>query len=501
MTDTYGDATRRFLAAIDHRKPEPIDWDSAPPRYKRYRGTTRTALPTAGPQSWKDDLLRGLLGLTRVSWSYPADEAGRFLPGPRSVRVGRPVASGGALYPIEAYLADETAIHHYDTVHHALETVRGGDHRSALLPQGGTVDAALILTAVFWRNGFKYRDFAYRLQCQETGALCAQALTLADQLRLRSALHLDLDTERADTLLGLDPRAEGALAALTIATGDSAATAGTAAPVQLLTTTQAHLSTAQAVDLPVPVTRLLPHLAELHTVSGRQVAGRPLSPPTGQDPPVPGGPVIPLPPVAAVDLTHGIGRRASPLNGYQPRPITATDLTQILTSARPSGRTTTGLYVLIWNVTGIPPGAYRYDPTRLLLTGSGPAVPDQTPLAANTRHALRNATAALIPVGAPLTEATHCGDVAYRLQQTETGMVTHRAALAAAVLGLTSRIHSDAANPSTGAVLGLQGTPWRPLSFLLIGHPRTNEPALPAPAGPERGATLPVHEQEPHIKE
>ncbi|MEV5574315.1 SagB family peptide dehydrogenase [Spirillospora sp. NPDC052269] len=473
MTVTDGHATRRFLAAIDQRRAEPIDWAAAPPRYKRYRDTTRTVLPPTGQDAWKGDLLRGLLGLTRVSWNHPTDGVGQAIPGPRSVRIGRPVASGGALYPIEAYLLDETALHHYDIVHHALETVRDGDHRNAL-PQAATADAAIVLTSVFWRNGFKYRDFAYRLACQETGALCAQALVLAESMNLDASIHLAFDGEHTETLLGLDPTAEGALAVLTFNTPRSGAPRSDAPPSQ---------AAAQPVDPPRPVTRLLPHLAELHAAT--RTPG-PLPPSTPRPAASPSEPAISLPLAEDVDLARGIPHRASPINGFRRRPLTAADLARILAAARPGDRVTTDLYVLIWNVTDIPSGAYRYDHTRRTLIHHGSADITAGPLIVNTRNALRGAAAALIPVGAPLIETATYGDLAYRLQQAETGMVVHRATLAAAALGLTSRIHSDGTNPVTDAVLGL-AAPHRSLSFLLIGHPHPSGPTLTRP--PDRNVT------------
>ncbi|WP_026410968.1 hypothetical protein [Actinomadura oligospora] len=477
MTATDGNATRRFLAAIDRRRPEPVDWSAAPPRYKRYRDTTRTALPAAGRDAWKGDLLRGLLGLTRVSWTYPTDDAGQLAPGARRVQIGRPVASGGALYPIEAYLADGTALHHYDTVHHALETVRDGDHRSTLLPQAANADAALILTAVFWRNGFKYRDFAYRLQCQETGALCAQALVLADTLGLNATVHLDFDGEQAERILDLDPAAEGALAILTFKTADAPRNTTSEAP--------SDRDAAQPANPSTPVTLLLPHLTELHAATRTQ---GPPPPPAPRRATTASEPAIALPQVTDADLAEGIPHRASPINGFRRSPLTTADLAQILAAARPGDRVTTDLYVLVWNVPGIPPGAYRYDRDRRTLTHHGPAAIEAGPLGPNTRHALRGAAAALVPVGAPLTETATCGDLAYRLQQAETGMVVHRATLAAAALGLTGRIHSDGTNLTTDAVLGLTA-PRRSLSFLLIGHPHPSGPTLTR--RPDRRVTTP----------
>ncbi|WP_274563340.1 SagB family peptide dehydrogenase [Streptomyces spiramyceticus] len=472
MPTSDGQATRRYLAAVRDPLAALVDASSAPPRYKHYPDTTRTRLTHSGRHAWKGELLYHLLGLTRLNWQHRNDTEPTAGPGPAIVRVARPVPSGGALYPIEAYLADDTALHHYDTVHHALETLRDGDHRKLLMP-AADAEAVLVLTTVFWRSGFKYRDFAYRLQCQEVGALCAQALLLAQTLDMSASVHPDFDGEHTDTLLGLDHEAESTLAVLTFHTG-TRTTPG--APPDL------DRSAARPAQAPTPVTQLLPHLAALHAAARRP---RPLpttQPPLQEKPPASAGRVLRLPRGNPLDLSQGIARRASPPHGYQAHPITVQDLAHILAAALPDGPATTGMYILARNITGLTPGFYHYDPDQHLLSGTGTGTGqydlDTGPLTAPTVHALRHAASALIPIGDPLLQARTYGDTGYRLQQAETGMRIHRASLAAAALNLAARIHSDATNAATDAALGLADTPWRSLSFLLIGHPHPSGSAL-----------------------
>lgn len=467
MPPSDGQATRRYLTAVRDPLATLVDVTTAPPRYKLYPDTTRTRLTPSGRNAWKGELLRNLLGLTRLTWQHCDDTGPTAVPGPAVVRVARPVPSGGALYPIEAYLADETALYHYDTVHHALETLRDGDHRKLLMP-ASDAEAVLLLTAVFWRSGFKYRDFAYRLQCQEVGALCAQALVLAQTLDLSASVHLDFDGERADDLLGLDHEAEGTLAFLTFRTGTNT-TSGAPPDLDRLTACPA--------QPPAPVARLLPHLAALHA-AGRKPQPLPAAQHPPEEPPTPLGGEVRLPRGNPVDLSQGITRRASPPDGYQACPITVQDLARILAAAHPDSPATTSMYLLARNVTGLIPGFYHYDPEQHLLTGTGGYDLDTSPLTPPTTRALRHAAAAFIPVGGPLLQAQTYGDSGYRLQQAETGMRIHRASLAAATLGLAARIHSDATNPATDAALGLAGTPWRSLSFLLIGRPHPSGSAL-----------------------
>jgi hypothetical protein len=142
-------------------------------------------------------------------------------------------------------------------------------------------------------------------------------------------------------------------------------------------------------------------------------------------------------------------------------------------------------YVLVQRVAGIIPGAYRYQPdTHALIPVGGShavAAVTQGPLQPNTRHALPDAAAVVLPVGDPLTGTHRLGDRWYRIQQIEAGLMVHRATLAATAHGLAARIHSDGTNDTTDTTLGLHTTSLRSLSFVLLGHPRPG-PALPGHA-------------------
>ncbi|MEU7837741.1 SagB family peptide dehydrogenase [Nonomuraea sp. NPDC049129] len=549
--DAAGAAIRTYLEALRGRAPGEADWSAAPARYKRYFGATRLPLPS-GPVG---ELLRDLLGLVRADWIHPVDEQGRQVEGAPRITVGRPAPSGGGLYPIEGYLAGggpglPSGLFHYDPVHHALETLHLGDHRQALTgllaaPPPEPPDLVLVLSAVFWRTGFKYGDFAYRLQCQEIGALAAQALALAEKLSLGASVHLLFDDAAADRLLGLDTAAESVLAVLTL-TGtphepvrqDDAAHPPRRSPADDLAPRPAHSRRRPTADGlaprpvdPPPINDRLPYLAALHaatrtTTSVRDgglaspepvatrttaLACEPADPepivacssasasdvcpadPEPTAPPGGGEEEFSLPDITPIRLADGIPHRASPIIGYRPEPISPQTLAQILAAASAtypgdlsSISPTITLYVLALRVQGLPVGAYQYDAERraLLRIAAEPAARiTGGPLAPNTRVSLRSAAAVLVPVGDPLGGVRWFGDRWYRLQQAETGLAVHRATLAAAALGLTSRIHSDGTTPATEAALGLTGSRRQALSFLLLGRP---------PAGPSLIRRLPA---------
>lgn len=109
----------------------------------------------------------------------------------------RTVPSGGALYPLELYVATrlvegvDRALFHYDPLRHVLERLRALDAERELPPLAPYPElvchcaALVVVTAMFWRSRFKYGARAYRFALLEAGhvgqnlALAAAALDLA----------------------------------------------------------------------------------------------------------------------------------------------------------------------------------------------------------------------------------------------------------------------------------------------------------------------------------
>ncbi|MEO3805421.1 SagB family peptide dehydrogenase [Nonomuraea sp. B1E8] len=546
-TSAPGAATRRYLAAMRNRGALSIDWAAAPTRHKRYPGAERVRLPwTAGDGSalgLLGELLRDLLGMTRTVWSHHLDDGGEPLGRPPMLLTGRPAPSGGGLYPIEAYVAAgeprlpglPAALHHYDPVHHVLERVRDDDHVPALtglladVPSGGAADGAaggaapdlaILLSAVFWRSMFKYGDFGYRLICQETGVLVAQALAVGGRLGMAGRARLRFPDGEVDRLLGLDGVREATLAVLTFTLPSSgarppdtgrppASSPSSGRPLPPPASPPAgELMSRPVADESRPLPRTMPdgHAAALHRACASaspgapRIADAPHSPgspePAVVPPPRPqvrAGRALPAPePATGAHPAAGVPRRTSPVAGYRPVPLMGRALGAVLAAAgggypadlpgAATGPAATALCLLSLRVEGLPRGAYWYDPARHTLhelAGAGEVEAVATGrLLANTRVALRGAAAALVPVGDPLAGARLFGDRWYRMQQMEAGLVAQRAALAAAALGLAARIHSDGANETTDEVLGLAATSLRSLSFVAMGTPPTGGPVV-----------------------
>ncbi|AFU03749.1 SagB family peptide dehydrogenase [Nocardia brasiliensis] len=460
MDADTGTALTTFL---DHsRGPArgPIDWNAAPARYKRYPDAARVELPW-GAETTATSLIGALLldmcGITRLVWTPIVDHDGVPTPGAFKIQHGRSAPSGGALYPLEAYVAvrtPEPGLYHYDPAHHCLELVRPGDHRAALAAlvseaPGPLPAAVLVLTARFWRNGFKYGEFGYRLQTQEIGVLAAQAAAVAARLGSTVGTRLHFADGQVHELLDLDPRAEAALAMMFVDQDTTAANAPTYRELIAVVP-------AVAAERSPAITDKLPAMAALHSNSG-------VLPEDSAPYPMEDGPELPLPQVR-VAVGAGIAGRSSPADGFRPRVIESTRLAGLIGAVADGwagfGRGA-ALYCLVARVDGIAPGLYRFHPAHHALVEITSGIADSI----RCQPIVGEAAAVLLPVG-----DLHAGTGAhwYRTVQADAGVVLQRGALAAAALGLAARIYSGETPDFTAALAGTRTA----LAALLIGVPR-----------------------------
>lgn len=135
----------------------------------------------------------------------------------------RSVASAGALYPFELYVALgsvpglEDGLYHHDVTRQGLTLLRTGNGLADVCralgigtdPSPGLV---FFLTSIFFRSSWKYRDRAYRYHLLDTGHL-AENLALALRAeRVRFTLHYDFPDEQMNRMLALDTDKEVCLA-------------------------------------------------------------------------------------------------------------------------------------------------------------------------------------------------------------------------------------------------------------------------------------------------
>lgn len=134
----------------------------------------------------------------------------------------RSAPSGGALYPLELYVAATSvcglarALYHFDPLRGVLEHVRRlhRDELAGLTPYDELLVPAAAVTAVtgvFWRSRFKYGTRAYRFSLLEAGHVAHGYLLAAAALGLAACPVGGFFDRKVDAFLGVDGLYEASL--------------------------------------------------------------------------------------------------------------------------------------------------------------------------------------------------------------------------------------------------------------------------------------------------
>lgn len=361
-----------------------LDWETKPFLFKVYPDLPVTPLPREFPPPPGDALealggwegsgggltlesLASLLfftaGLTRRK-TYAGGEEFHFRAAP----------STGALYQTEAYLVAgdlpglAAGVYHFSPGDFCLRRLRAGDFRGELAAAAADDGVAgawatIVLTAIYWRNAWKYEARAYRHLFWDSGTMLANLLATAAALGVRARVLTLFVDERVNRLLGLDPLREGSLELVPLGAGAPPPAGLAPEPI----TPRVVPLSASEVDFP-----LLRRIHEASSLSTPAEVGamRHVGPPGGR--PAPAG-LLPLPePLRAAgrSLAETIMRRAS-TRQFARRPIGARDLSTTLfyaTRGIPAdflgapGRRLVDLYLIVNWVEGLEAGAYCYWP-------------------------------------------------------------------------------------------------------------------------------------------
>lgn len=127
----------------------------------------------------------------------------------------RTVASAGALYPTELYVALQNVnglkdgLYHYCPLEHTLTSLRAGQVFSALT--GSDPVIRFYLTSIFHRTAWKYGPRAYRYCLLDAGHMAENLLMAARLHGLPAMLDYDFDDDFINDFLCVDPALEGCL--------------------------------------------------------------------------------------------------------------------------------------------------------------------------------------------------------------------------------------------------------------------------------------------------
>jgi SagB-type dehydrogenase family enzyme len=383
---------RRFHDATAHTphsvrtSGHALDWDNKPFPFKVYTDAPAIALPrdvdvvavptvqalaAPGPPA-----PRLTLGAVAALLYYTAGVTKKkTYPGGGEV-LFRAAASTGALYQTEVYVvAGEVdglpaGLYHFCPGDFTLRRLREGDVRAAVAeaaaePALASRAATLVLTAIYWRNTWKYQARGYRHLFWDSGTMLANALAVGDALGLAPAVVTGFVDDAVNHALAVDPEREAALALLAL--GPPGAPAPPAGALPVLALDVMPLSE-EEVDYPA--------LREIHRASslaspGQVRAWRTAAAPA---PPEPAGPLValPAPSLDGRPLGEAIQRRGS-TRRFAHAALSSVELATALWAAtRPVPADVPGglvdLYLIVNAVEGLAPGAYAYRPGRGLQT-------------------------------------------------------------------------------------------------------------------------------------
>jgi len=202
-----------------------LDWQNQPSVYKTYPNTEIVQLPkdTQFPEKFLSNLLKEP-GPDKGPPRLDIEDVSRILLLTYSLTAKtlqggtafyyRSVASAGALYPAEIYVATtavnglDDGLYHFNISSHGLTTLRKGD----LTANDPTPSLTFFLSAIFFRSAWKYRDRSYRYHLLDTGHLIENLILSLKALHLPAFLSYDFDDTEINHFLGVDETKEVCLA-------------------------------------------------------------------------------------------------------------------------------------------------------------------------------------------------------------------------------------------------------------------------------------------------
>ncbi|MCG7345657.1 SagB family peptide dehydrogenase [Sporosarcina sp. ACRSL] len=452
-----------------------VDWGDAPLPYKLYRGLPviplssevplmlkRTEVPTKPDQSKFGHLLWYVFGLTQFSESIMnlefSDPAMNIMQSKR-----RFVPSGGALYPNELYvylkIEDLPAgVYHYDVAHHRLVLLREGNFDSYISRAlGNRCDLSncfgtVFVSTMFWKNFFKYNNFSYRLQGLDAGVLIGQLLEVTKCFGFGSSVYFQYLDRAINHLLGLSEQEESVYAVI---------------PLSVELTSCFNRSNIDGEDTATELCQELPAIQSTHYVHSRRVLEFPMLTKMNEASMLESTKsfrqikeehindeeqIMNLPYVEQLsyDLASVSRKRFSPDVDFVLGNVRQLQLATLLKGAMDSfsyqndldgvqknQKSRVSIYGSLYNVEGIPDGAYHYDSDshalRQVQLGDQRLRLQQGLSGSNVN--LFQVPLCLQVVGDKNYYNTELGYRGYRIQQMEAGMLVQRLLLIASSLG------------------------------------------------------------------
>jgi SagB-type dehydrogenase family enzyme len=151
----------------------------------------------------------------------------------------RAYSSAGALFPVEAYVADAEGLYAFDVLGRALVRLRSDDARRLVADAAAAAElaeagAVVVFTGIHKRTGWKYLERGYRHVWWDAGTMLANLLALAAADDLAPRLYTAFVDADLNAVLGVDGEHEFALALLAVGQDKARSTPPTPSDTVLL---------------------------------------------------------------------------------------------------------------------------------------------------------------------------------------------------------------------------------------------------------------------------
>lgn len=494
-----------------HQHPHALDWINRPSPFRILRGLPRVALPTTVldiPVPSLNILADGVTSLpesqlhppqdlkTLASWLFFANGVVAEKKFGQIKYWLRSVPSVGSLFPYELYVAAfgieglEPGLYHYCPQGFFLERMRDGPTTLSLMKRGRpdldflkNVPAAMLVSTIFSRSSWGFRQRAYRYVLHDAGALVQNLVATANGLGMATNTRLRLNERNMHELLGLSPEttyAEAEAVQGMVVWADDARK-----PLAAKPTPPTELGV-------IPREPLAQHCASYGSIlavhadcTAPGVAIRDIRPPLTELSPLPRNfpraeLPAPPPPDGGRPMRHVLRNRKNTADFARIGVPRASLWTINRTAFRSGGHSPiypsgphVGLVRPFWivnEVAGMNMGLWHYDPMtdRWAILRHGDMRREAAYLSMEQPAWGNGAAICFLTANlAPLMQAA--GPDLYRLANLEAGLVAQRIQLAAAAVGLGSCALGAFYDDEVRTFLDLQGPGWEPLHEVVIG--------------------------------
>lgn len=389
----------------------------------------------------------------------------------------RAAPSAGALYAGEVYVVAERVaglepgVYYYDPIRHDLVSIRAGAQLDAVRraierPQGvAGAPAAVLLTNVFDRYGWRYANRGYRYALIDSGHIGENLRLASRSAGLAEVSPLRFEDDRLNALIEVDGREEAVCALHWVG---RPAPAGAAAGAYARHLEEQQFAAPEALDASRRVTERYHAATKLVPVApgerGAPAVGAGAAPAAEA-----GTGVRPDTSVEACILRRRSAR------AFRPRPVARTTLDWIVEAAvgQPALVRAPGveLWVVAHRVADLVPGLYRVDPAAsdLVALRRGDL---RRPLARVClgQQKAGSCAAAFLMVAQLRGPESSRGDRRYRDQLLESGAIGQRIYLAAEASGLAARNLAAFRDDELNELLGLDGRGRAAIHLTVVGY-------------------------------